>query len=189
MAAPPPVCGPRPPQFRYPPPQFLKLQSPGFYMDERQRFWMVSSMFFTPGLYPLQPTPRRFGTSSILILWQMNPTMDFTPIPLSVIGLPRMWRRESLMFYRGSDSSVWELRQHIQVPSLRLPSLSITPTLMRAELQRNCFCKPGLPVSSAFSLAVYSYGFLAPFVTLMLTSRMALLKTPPPLNLFPWFPG
>ncbi|KAM7323622.1 hypothetical protein ACRRTK_017728 [Alexandromys fortis] len=114
MAASPPVCGPCPLQFQNPPPQFLNLHRPGFYVDENQRFWMVSSMFFTPVLYPLQTTVLRFGTSVIIILCQMNPIMGFPPIPLNMNSLPRMWRRESLMFYRGSDSSVWKIEQHLQ---------------------------------------------------------------------------
>ncbi|KAM7323621.1 hypothetical protein ACRRTK_017727 [Alexandromys fortis] len=118
MAAPPPVCGPRPPQFWYLPPQFLTLHRPGFYVDENQRFWMVSSLLFTPGLYRLQPTQLRLGTSMIIVLWQMNPTMGFPPILLSLTDLPTMWRRESLIFYRGSDSSVWDLEQHLQTDSL-----------------------------------------------------------------------
>ncbi|XP_041489035.1 protein TCL1B3-like [Microtus oregoni] len=117
MAAPSPVSS-LPPQFRNPPPQFLNRQRPGLYVDENQRFWMVSSLFFTPGLFPLQPTLLRFGTSMTIVLCQMNPIMGFPPIPLSFFSLPTMWQKEFLMFYRGSDNNLWKLEQHIQSGSL-----------------------------------------------------------------------
>ncbi|XP_057638140.1 protein TCL1B2-like [Chionomys nivalis] len=98
--------------------EFLNRERPGFYVDENRRVWMVSSLFFTPGLFPLQPTLLRLGTSTIIVLWQINSIMGFPPIPLNLTGLPMMWRKESLMFYRGSDNNVWKLEQHFQIDSL-----------------------------------------------------------------------
>lgn len=68
----------------------------------------------------LSPLSLQLGTSMIIILWQIESSQGFPPIPLSLVDLPMMWRKCSLMFYWGSDAMLWKLEQHFQVSVLYL---------------------------------------------------------------------
>uniref|UniRef100_A0AC11EAY6 Uncharacterized protein n=1 Tax=Ovis aries TaxID=9940 RepID=A0AC11EAY6_SHEEP len=100
------------------PPCCLWFQSPGVYKDEKGRIWVAVALQINPShrARGIEAPESTHEVSLTVHLWQLPNQMPRSPRCPLVSGLPTKWELYPGRRYQGTDSRLWEIMDHGQVP-------------------------------------------------------------------------